>query len=156
MTHWQRLLGMWNPNGKLENSNHTVVLVKWKMCSAATVCFSPPHYILFPCFHYSKLWILSLEQSRETATCKAQDVVAAALRLDGHALQHANEATRDDVRVWFHLVPCKSFSNHVMILSHMCSMCKTYTHLQTHIYRERLICLSLVCHMQSRHVFLGE
>lgn len=72
------------------------------------------HHITY-CFH-------ALEQSRETATCKAQDVVAAALRLDGHALQHASEATRDDVPVWFHLVPCKSFSNHVMILSHMCGM----------------------------------
>ena len=78
--------------------------------------------------------------------------MAAALRLDGHALQHASEATRDDVPVWFHLVPRKSFSNHVMILSHMCSMCKTYTFYKR-IEIERLICLSLVCQICKVDMF---
>lgn len=125
------------------------VFVKWKMCSAATVCFSPPHYILFPCFHYSKLWILSLEQSRETATWKAQDVVAAALRLDGHALQHASEATRDDVHVygstWFHASRSQTI---ILWFFHTCVACERHIHIYKRIEIERLICLSFVCHMQ--------
>lgn len=108
---------------KTGNSNHTVAFFKWKMCSAAAL------------FHCGKLRILPLEQGRKTATCKAQDVVAAALRLDGHALQHASQATWHDVCAWFHLVPCKLFSNHcTFFFSHVCHVRSTCT--DTYIERE--------------------